>query len=148
MKAWLDLHIVPLLAPHALKIHHPFWSGSPPKEVLVLLVAEPEAWGLAAKNLLEGGFKFDFLREKVAIALENGLFQAFGGDGAPLFNQAGMASIRLFRKLDDGVNLILQIGCQYPDGPSAALATKAFYALFNESPLVVCQKFGAVFGQA
>ena len=151
MKAWLDSHVIPLLKDTGLKIYHPFWNGVPPKEVLVILIAEPEppdAWPKAAKKLLEDGFRFDFLREQQVIALEGGIFKAFGGDGAPLFNAEGTASVRLFRKADDGKGLILQIGCRYADGVSAAAATKAFYALFDESPLTVCQTYGATFGQA
>lgn len=151
MKAWLDQHVVPLLVDTALKIYHPFWNGMPPKEVLVVLLADPtpeDAWPTATKKLLEVGFRFDFLREQQLIALEGGTFKAFGGDGAPLFNNEGTASARLFRKEDDGTNLILQIGCKYPDGASSALATKAFYAQFEESPLSVCKTYGATFGQA
>ena len=157
MKNWLDQHVVPLLKETALEIYHPFWNGIPPKEVLVILLSQPDpasAWPTAVKKLLDGGFRFDFLREQQAIAMESGLFKAFGGDGAPLFNAEGTASVRLFKKVggeeDSGrwVNLILQVGCKYPEGTDAALATKAFYALFEESPLVVCQTYGATFGQA
>ena len=151
MKQWLDNNVVPLLADTALKIYHPFWNGMPPKEVLVILLSEPEpaeAWPSAIKKLLGGGFRFDFLREQQLIGMDSGMFKAFGGDGAPLFNNEGTASVRLFKKVDDGINLILQIGCKYPDGGSAALATKAFYAQFEESPLSVCQTYGATFGQA
>lgn len=156
MKQWLDSHVVPLLADTSLTIYHPFWNGMPPKEVLVILLATPPGdaaadvvpWHVAAKKLIDVGFRFDFLREQQAIALEGGLFKAFGGDGAPLFNAEGTASVRLFRKEEDGINLILQVGCQYGDGPSAAIATKAFYAQFEESPLQVCQTYGATFGQA
>jgi hypothetical protein len=151
MKGWLDEYVVPLLKDTGLKIYHPFWNGMPPKEVLVVLLSEPspsDAWPTAIKKLLGGGFRFDFLREQQAIALEGGIFKAFGGDGAPLFNAEGTASVRLFKKMDDGKNLILQIGCKYKDGAAAAQATKTFYGLFEESPLTVCQTYGATFGQA
>jgi hypothetical protein len=151
MKSWLDKNVVPLLADTGLQIYHPFWNGVPPKEVLVILLSQPSpasAWPTAVKKLLDGGFRFDFLREQQAIAMEGGLFKAFGGDGAPLFNAEGTASVRVFKKLEDGVGLILQVGCKYPDGAEAALATKAFYAQFEESPLSVCQTYGATFGQA
>ena len=37
-KEWLDKNVVPLLnGEPALALHHPFWNGTPPKEVLVLL---------------------------------------------------------------------------------------------------------------
>jgi hypothetical protein len=150
MKTWLDEHVVPLLSDTGLKIYHPFWNGVPPKEVLVILLSDPSpqsAWPKAAKHLIEAGFRFDFLREQQAIALEGGIFTAFGGDGAPLFNEEGTASVRLFKRVG-AVNLILQVGCRYSDGIVAAAATKAFYGLFEESPLSVCQTYGATFGQA
>ena len=155
MKGWLDREVVPLLKGRGLKIYHPFWSGNPPKEVLVILVADPVAtgaasWPDAVKSLLEQeAFRFDYLREQVGIVMEGGaMFKAFGGDGAPLFNQEGTASVRLFRKCEDGVGLVLQVGCRYPSGELASQATKDFYALFEESPLTVCKTYGAVFGAA
>jgi hypothetical protein len=110
---------------------------------------DPLAWPQAAKRLLDNeGFRFDFLREQLAVVLEGGTISVFGGDGAPLFNEQGMASCRLFRKEDDGINLIVQLGCQYPVGVDAAAATKVFYAQFEGSPLTVIQRYGALFGQA
>ena len=144
MKAWLDTHVVPLL--QGLKIYHPFWNGIPPKEVLVILLAQQD-WPAQVKRLLDAGFRFDFLREQQVIALETGTFTAFGGDGAPLFNQEGTASVRLFKRVD-GVGLILQVGCSYGKTDLAAAATKDFYALFDESPLTVCKTFGVAFGDA
>jgi len=193
-KKWLDDHVVPLLQGNPpLSIYHPFWNGSPPKDVLVLLLAEedprctrchipksrPErgiecgipgcnfefdstAWPRAVKRLIDDhDFRFDFTREQIAVRMDQGLLNLFGGDGAPLFNPEGMASARLFRKEPDGIGLIVQIACRYPGttqagdapreltpGEHAAAATKAFYALFEENPLEVCQKYGALFGQA
>lgn len=116
---------------------------------------DPTAWPRVVKRLLEeDDFRFDYLREQQMIQCEGGVFTAFGGDGAPLYNQEGLASVRLFRKGDDGVGLVLQVGCEYlacdgmRAGEHAAAATKQFYGQFEESPLVVCQKFGAVFGAA
>lgn len=156
-------------------MHSFIWNGTPPREVLVWLHTglspDPEeadledlvhrestghapsfdaaAWPHAVKKLLEDhGFRFDFLREQLLVTLEGGPISIFGGDGSPLYNDKGMASVRLFRKEDDGVGLILQVGCQYPSGPEAAAATKAFYDLFEESPLELTQKLGTVFGQA
>ena len=109
----------------------------------------PADWPRAVKRLLdEAGFRFDYLREQMLVALEGGTIKIFGGDGAPLYNEQGMASCRLFKKLDDGIGLILQVGCQYPAGEDAVQATKSFYQQFDESPLVVTQKYGALFGQA
>lgn len=144
MKAWLDQHVVPLL--EGLKIYHPFWNGVPPKEVLVILLAQQD-WPQQVKRLLDAGFRFDFLREQQLIAMEGGTFHAFGGDGAPLFNQDGTASVRLFKRVE-GIGLILQVGCQYGRADRAAAATKEFYGLFEESPLTVCQTFGVAFGDA
>lgn len=116
---------------------------------------DPTAWPAAAKRLLANeGFRFDFTREQIAITHDGGIFNAFGGDGAPVFSPDGMASVRLFRKASDGIGLIVQVTCQYRStgelsaGEHAAAATKAFYGLFEESPLEVCQKYGAIFGQA
>jgi len=161
MKKWLDSHVVPLLNQEPnLRIHHPFWNGMPPRDVLVIAMAgeleensdqefDPSAWPRAIQRLLQtDGFRFDFTREQIAISHEGGIFNAFGGDGAPLFNPEGLASARLFRKEDDGIGLILQVACRYPNGTDAAAATKTFYGLFEENPLEVCQKYGAVFGQA
>lgn len=150
MKKWLDEHVMPLLQDTGLKLYHPFWNGMPPKEVLAVVTSDPEldAWPTAVKKLLDGGFRFDFLREQQAIALDGMVFKAFGGDGAPLFNAEGMASVRLFRKASDGKGLILQVGCKYASGEDAAAATKRFYAQFEESPLTVCQTYGTQFGQA
>lgn len=116
---------------------------------------DPAAWPRAVKRLLDKhDFRFDFTREQIAITFEGGLFNAFGGDGAPLFSPDGMASVRLYRKVDDGIGLIAQIACSYKAtaklsaGEHACAATKAFFALFEENPLEVCQKYGALFGQA
>lgn len=177
LKSWLDAHVVPLTK-HTIPLHiYSFiWNGSPPNEVLVWMHTgpsldyeeaeledlkhrdqtghapppfDPGAWPKAIRMLLEEEkFRFDFLREQTLVNLPGGTVTIFGGDGAPLYNAQGMASARLFRKEDDGVSLILQVGCQYPSGEEAAAATKGFYQSFDESPLEVCQKFGTTFGQA
>ena len=155
-KAWLDEHVLPILKAHALLLYHPFWLGLPPKQVLAICIAQPDEdgslWSAPVKALLDEGWRFDFLREQVGIVMDTGeMFKAFGGDGAPLFNEEGTASCRIFKKVgpdDARVGLTLQIGCRYPTGIMAAAATRAFYAQFKESPLDVCQKYGAVFGAA
>lgn len=171
-KEWLDKHVVPLLAGKPpLFIYHPFWNGIPPKDVLVILTAnkpkrietdipheddgfDGSAWPHAVKRLIdENEFRFDYTREALAIQHEGSLFNMFGGDGAPLFNPAGLVSVRLFLKIED-IGLILQITCHYPSttdipaGNHASAAVKAFYALFDVNPLEVCHKHGALFGQA
>lgn len=184
MKEWLDEHVVPLtqVSP-PLRIYSFIWNGTPPKEILVWLLAglpaapelEPDepvpdilnaglpesgddfdetAWACAAKRIIDAGFRFDLTREQQMVQVESGLIPVFGGDGAPLFGKAGLASLRLVRTLDDGITLILQVACQFPGndqlspGQHAAAACKGFYSLFDESPLDVIRVHGAVFGQA
>lgn len=176
LKSWLDQHVIPLTRIEPpLSIYSFLWNGNPPTEVLVWLRAgsvdddeeelgdlvhrentghapppfDGSLWPSALRALLtEHGFRFDFLREEIAVALEGSMIKLFGSDGAPLYNKLGMASARLFKKMPDGVGLILQVGCQYPDGLQAAAATKQFYQSFDESPLELTKKFGTVFGQA
>jgi hypothetical protein len=167
MKKWLDTHVVPLTQQEPQSSIYSFiWNGTPPKEILVWLVVEheptddkpfnPAAWPeLVRRLVVDQDFKFDYLREQQMVQLENGLVPVFGGDGAPLFGKEGMASARLFRKQDDGISLILQVGCKFPPlegmsaGQHASAAVKAFFSLFgDENPLTVCSKYGAVFGQA
>jgi hypothetical protein len=105
-------------------------------------------WPAAVKRLLDAGFRFDFLREQQMVQLDGRLVPIFGGDGAPLFGQDGMVSVRLFRKTEDGTALILQIGGRYPDGLGAAAAVKAFFGLFDRSAPEVCASFSTPFGQA
>jgi hypothetical protein len=167
MKRWLDTNVVPLTqrSPQS-RIYSFIWNGNPPKEILVWLLAgdepvddvpfNPHAWPELVKRLIvEDDFRFDYLREQQMVQLENGLVPVFGGDGAPLISKEGMASARLFRKMDDGIALILQVGCQYPPegemsaGQHASAAVKTFFGLFeDENPLTVCSKYGALFGQA
>lgn len=167
MKKWLDTNVVPLTQqePHS-KIYSFIWNGNPPKEILVWLIVESEpteeapfaagAWPELVRRLIkDNGFRFDFLREQQMVQLEDGLVPVFGGDGAPLFGKEGMATSRLFLKGEDGISLILQVGCNYPakddlsPGQHASAAVKGFFGLFgDEDPLTVCSKYGAVFGQA
>jgi hypothetical protein len=114
---------------------------------------EPCYWAMAVKNLLENGWTFDYLREQQIVMIEQGRISAFGGDGAPVFNPEGEASVRLTRKTEDGVSLILEIGCQFwpvdglDAGKHAASAVKGFFAQFDtENPLEVCAKYAAPFG--
>jgi len=109
---------------------------------------DPALWPTVVKRLLDDGFRFDFLREQQMVQLEDGLVPVFGGDGAPLFAKDGMASVRLFRKMDDGISLILQVGAKYPDGLGAAAGVKSFFGQFDTNALEVCSSFAAPFGQA
>ena len=117
---------------------------------------DPTAWPAAAKRLLANdGFRFDFTREAIAITHDGGIFNAFGGDGAPVFSPDGMASVRLFKKTD-GIGLIAQVGCLFwktdehaSSGIMAAAAVKGFFEQFDtENPMEVCAKYAVPFGQA
>lgn len=177
MKEWLDRNVVPLLSDD-LKIYSFVWNGDPPKQILVWLVASscalartgdderaaspefsPTQWPRATHRLIvEHDFRFDYTREQQMVRLESGLIPIFGCDGAPLFGKEGTAAVRLFRRMNDGVDLILQVGCTYPPvgdgskklspGQHAAAAVKGFFGLFDVPALQVCQKFSAPFGQA
>jgi len=155
-KTWLDNHVVHLLhqEPPA-SIYTVFWNGAPPKEVLVFLLAgqgpatvPDDAWPRLLKRLLDDGFRFDYLREIQLVQLEGKQVPLFGGDGAPLFDKSGAASARVFKKLEDGTNLILHVGHRYPAGVDAALAVKAFFGLWDTNPIDVCASMSAPFGQA
>ena len=178
MKKWLDKNVIEPLTHQEPKSHiySWVWNGTPPKEILVWLLAgppekeadpssppssdpppfDPASWPKLIRRLLEeDGFRFDYLREQQMVEVAGSLIPIFGGDGAPLFAKDGMASARLFRKGEDGISLILQVGCSFPatehlsPGLNAAAAVKAFFGLFGEeNPLTVCAKYGAVFGQA
>jgi|SRR5690606_1698569 len=162
-KAWLDANVVNagvLGEGQRLQLYSVLWNGSPPKEVLVFLragkpvegeegaLAGDETWALHVKRLLEAGFRFDFLREAVAVRVGNQIVPIFGGDGAPIFSKNGMVSVRLIRKCDDGRLLILQIGAKFSDGIEAAAAVKAFFGQFGENALQICHTYAAPFGLA
>lgn len=190
MKSWLDDNVVPAINEKPLAIYSFIWNGNPPKEILVWLSTlserckrcgtlrgepsgeecaaqdcdwQPEAtdWAQAVKELLEDGWRFDYTREQQLVAIGNQTVKAFGGDGAPLFSPDGMASVRLFRKMEDGTGLILQVACKFwpleprdglpgmTPGEHAAWAVKGFFAQFQDgNPLEVCAKYGAQFGAA
>ena len=164
MKTWLDKHVVPLTKQEPKTFIYSFiWNGTPPKQIMVwLMTGQPpeekkemaaifdhSAWPMAAKRLLENDqFYFDFTRETQMVRMQDGqVIQIFGGDGAPLYNPGGTAALRLFRKVED-IELIVQVGCKYPDGKSAAAATKGFYAMFEESPMEVIVKYTSPWGAA
>jgi hypothetical protein len=136
LKAWLDQHVVPLLAPELL-LHSVLTNlppGAPgPQAVLVWLLArEPAGWAPALKRVLERpGFSFDFLRapQRAGADLQHAV-TLFGGDGAPFFNQSGAAMARLYRRCDD-LDLIVEIGHRFPSVQAAAAAVKSFFALFE-----------------
>lgn len=158
LKKWLDDRVVPLLV-RELRIYSFFWNGSPPKDVCVFLVAgpsekEPEqpldksAWPEATHELIQRGFRFDALREPQVVHQNDQKFALFGGDGAPLINEDRVASARLLRREDDGINLILNVVCRYASATDAAQAVKQFFALFGKDPFTVLEEFGTRFGAA
>ena len=149
-KAWLDANVLPVLGTDdRLAIYSALWNGAPPTEVLVFLLAHAApAWGPHVKRLLEDGWRFDFLREAQVVKSEGGLIHVFGGDGAPLFGTNCMVSVRLFRKLEDGIGLILQIGCRHDNGTTAAQTIKDFFGQFDQDAMQVCSSFSAPFGAA
>ncbi|TAL42863.1 MAG: hypothetical protein EPN91_07490 [Salinibacterium sp.] len=152
IKAWLDQHVaieevLGVLDP--LVVHAPLWHGNPPAEVLVFLLAsECGTWGPHIQRLLGDGWRFDFLRDVAAVVVDGRRITIFGGDGAPFFDVAGMSSVRLWKKVEDGVNLILQIGARWPDGIAAAAGVKGFFGLFDEGALEMVAKYTATFGSA
>jgi len=160
MKKWLDENIVPLThkTPKTF-IYSWLWNGNPPKEILVWLMVGPKEgeeeqldnkdWAGAAKRMLEEeDFYFDFTREAQLVRLESGkVVNIFGGDGAPLFNPEGAAALRLFKKVGD-IQLIIQLGCKFPDGKVAAAATKGFYESFDKPALEVISEFTSPWGMA
>lgn len=159
VKAWLDANVIPVLGEgdERLRFYSVLWNGDPPKEILTFVLAGAEtdgkligndSWGLHVKRLLEAGWRFDFLREQAVVKMEGGLVPIFGGDGAPIFGKNGMASVRLFKKMDDGIASILQVGAQFKDGIDAAAAVKGFFGLFGEDAIKICHTYGAVFGAA
>ena len=154
-KQWLDTHVVPLLElggeTRSISLYSALWNGDPPTEVLVYLLVHDDhaaSWGAIVKQLLDAGWRFDFLREQQLVKDETGLIPIFGGDGAPLFGKDGMASVRLFRRGGDGIGQIVQVGAKFPSGTDAAIAVKAFFALFDQNALQVCASFAAPFGAA
>lgn len=173
VKEWLDQNLIPLLTgPPPMRLHSFIWKGDPPDEILVWLLADgrtpkaqkndqgeiapslegdfdPDAWPASVQRLLtHESFGLDYTRESIMVQLAGGLVPVFGGDGSPLFGPSGMASVRLYKKFPDGVGLILQLGCQYQDGTSAAIAVKGLYQQLGTNPLELAQQFGAPWGQA
>jgi hypothetical protein len=148
-KRWLDEHVVPLLHQEpTASIYTVFWNGAPPKEVLVFfLPTESAHWARLAKRLIDGGFRLDFLRDVQIVEVEGKRHALFGGDGSPLFDKSGV-SLRLFKKMPDGINLILQLNAMHESALSAADAVKEFFGLFAGNPVEVCAQLSAPFGQA
>lgn len=108
---------------------------------------DPAAFPVALKQLLDIGFKFDFLRDVQMVMTDQGMVPIFGGDGTPVPRKDGHAYARLYRQLDR-TNLLVELGAKYSEGKDAIAAIKAFYALYSESPMQVAQKFAVSFGAA
>lgn len=105
-------------------------------------------WGAHIKRLLDAGWKFDALREPTFVRAENQMVPIFGGDGTPMIAKNSAISVRLFQKLPNGVNLILQIGAQCPDAMTAAATVKDFFAQFDKDPMAVVASHAVAFGAA
>lgn len=149
-KEWLDKNVVPLLKGTALSIYSFLWNGSPPSEYLVWLNSPEKSplWGRDTKKLIvEDGFRFDYVREPQAVALDGGKITIFGGDGTPFIDEKGMVSVRLFKKMEDGKNLILQVSCLLAPAESGA-TIRGFYELFDMNPVEVTSTYGTQWGQA
>lgn len=114
----------------------------------VVLEDAGELWCAHVKRLLEVGFRFDYLREQVLVKTDTGVMPIFGGDGAPIFGKNGMVSVRLWKRMGDGKQLILQVGNQCKTGLDAAQLVKGFFGAFEEDPVRMVQKYAAPFGAA
>lgn len=156
-KEWLDAHVAsihPKLSMYAF-----FWNGHPPSEVLAYLVIREDdkegernpgdTWASAVRELVDKGFRFDVLREIAKVPKEEGGYALiFGGDGSPMFNKDGNLTARLFRKEDDGIALILEVGTDVKSGLKAGEAIKTLFESFDCDPLEVYKKYGTPFGAA
>lgn len=109
--------------------------------------ADPAAWPIAGKQLLEAGFRFDYLREMQMVKTDHGLIQLFGGDGTPMPDKDGRVSMRLWRQIGP-TQLIVVLGAKYASAPDGIAAIKSFFALFDGNAVDVAQKFAAPFGAA
>ena len=155
LKLWLDRHVVPLLGPESSLALHSVLQNRPPSAerpvaILVWTVSkEPQGWAPAIKRLLaQPGCYFDFCRapQTVPVAPDRSIW-LFGGDGAPYVNAAGMAMARLYRRCDDGIELIMEVGHRFPTGAAAAAAVKDFFALFEgTAPLELVARYMPLFG--
>lgn len=170
LKAFLDRHVVPLLAgPPAAELYSELHRGDPPEEVCVWLRAkDPLTWPALARRLLETpGWSFDYLREHALVQVNGQTCTIFGGDGSPFFNKAGMAMVRLYRKVEpeeepktkgkrtrggscaheNPIGLIVDVGGKYDNVKEASTAVKAFFGLFDKkNPLEVCSEHRPAFG--
>ncbi len=154
LKAWLDSHVVPLLRPDPpLELHSVLVNQAPraaqPDAVLAWALSKaPEGWAPAAQRLLESaGFCFDFTREPQLVALAPGrTITIFGGDGMPFVGANGMAMVRLFRRVEDGVDLIIEVGHLFPDGKAAVAAVRAFFEQFGQDPAALLARYSPRFG--
>ena len=136
-KAWLDRHVIPLCTPdppltfHS-ELHRTSGNGAFEQVIVFLLAPTPEGWGPAVKRLLDaGGVYFDYLREVHVARLPEKAVTLFGGDGTPFIGANGMATVRLFKRLEDGTTLLLEVGHQYKTAVEAAAAIRGFCELFT-----------------
>lgn len=138
MKPWLDEHVVPLLAAPDMKLPPLSYHSelhSPPEGfdlIVVYLLAQADSWPQHVRRLLkDNDFCWDFMREldKAVVGGETRII--FGGDGSPFIGDNGMVSCRLFKKFD-GVEFVLEIGCETTNKLLAGEEVKKLYNLFDE----------------
>jgi len=154
LKPWLDTNVVPLLRPEPpLDLHSVLVDQAPgatrPHAVLVWTLSKTaDGWAAAAQRLLESaGFCFDFTREPQLVVLAPGrTITIFGGDGMPFVGANGMAMVRLFRRVEDGVDLIIEVGHLFPDGKAAVAAVRAFFEQFGQDPAALLARYSPRFG--
>ena len=155
LKPWLDRHLVPLLGTepplelHSILQDRPQSAKQPTAILVWALSKSPSGWAPAVKRLLEqSGFYFDFVRAAQIVPLAPGqTITLFGGDGMPFIGQNGMAMSRLYRRCDDGIDLIMEVGHRFSTAESAAAAVKAFFAQFDGTdPLELVARFRPAFG--
>lgn len=156
LKRWLDAHVLPLLRPdpplalHSVLVNQPP-GVSRPEAVLVWALSQTgPGWGPALRRLLEtGGFSFDFTRAPQIVAVAPGkTITLFGGDGMPFIGKNGMAMARLHRQGEDGVDLIMEVGHQFPTGKAAVAAVRSFFEQFGADPAHLMAKYAPRFGAA
>lgn len=156
LKRWLDGNVVPLLGGEpALELHSVLTNRStdPGRPDVVLAWALSKTgtdWAPTLKRLLDGdGFSFDFTRAPQLVTVAPGkTLTLFGGDGMPFVGKNGMAMARLYRRCDDGVDLILEIGHRFEKGQAAIAAVRAFFEQFAEDPTALLAKHSPPFGAA
>ena len=138
-KDWMDKNVIPVKGD--LKIVSFLWKGDGPEEVLTFLEGEDHnMWCSEVKRLLQDEkFAWDFHRDP-APHPHNEKTIMFGVDGAPFINKKHHILCRLFKKVEDGTALILDISTKTDSALKATNALKEFFDSFNgENPFTLFQ---------